>query len=1030
MILLVLSILPQKAEAKEVSRAALMDLARDFVNRVGQKLQGDTPEEDALKQIPENELLLLQPRIARKILIDSTIGAMRRQDQTFVSFREFCQGLEFPLQVDTEKLSAQGWFIKESNIFTMDLSQGFVQVAGTRMDVDPSEWFRQDGEIFIATEAIFRWMGIEALIESEVLLLELESIDPFPVEERIARRKTRLGEDDRPTEPQLPRADNPYRIASVPVADVSLAFTVRKESGEMARTTSTQSILTSGDLFGLNTNTFTTMDRDKGITAFRFDAGQKSETDDLLGPLRAREFRFGDVIPTDLSGTGNAEQSIGMRITNSAEGEIAGTTTRTFEGDVPPDWDVELYDGAQLIAFQTVGATGRYKFSGVDLFAGENDFRLVFYGPQGEVREETVSIPIDLADVGADKRLYDVSLTLNNVNTYSLVPPEDDDEGTPHLVVSYEQGIHDGLSANAGFRTQQTNGLRKALAKGGIVARVGQTLFNADIVADEELETSFLTVARRAFGEHDVRISNFLATSGFDPDNSTDDPIVLRNQINVRGPILKWDNREITYSLASTVNELAGGTNNMNVNFSQNMRLGRFTLGHALTFSRSLNEDGQNQSFNSLFSARSSIGQTRIRASAGFDYEPAARWSGVNLVINRYLSKTVQVELELDQDLNPNKTEATARLNWNNDHFVLSPRITYNSNQELVAGVNMRFGLAYDEFSRSVTMTRQSMGGKGAVHAFVYLDRDGNRKFDGKDEPLPDVKVMGVQIPRSEKTDQDGVAFIHDFPEYEATDVVVDQSTLGDPYYVVGFEGLSIYPRAGVPVKIEFPVHLSGELDGSVFKPGPKGLQAASGLRLQLFDTKGQAVMSTLSAFDGYYVASVIPPGDYLLMVNPDDLQGTGLRQPWPRKIHIGYDGQVLAGQDIYLERGHEVPVRFVAKGKEKEEPMAKTTGGIEIQMGAYRSSLLTQVMKLRIRKALFTAGIDSVGLETRDTQQDGRAMEEIVTTVPSSHMNEARQICDALVRERLACAMMLPPKLLLDQEQAQGDAPKKEIKG
>lgn len=1009
-------ILPEKAESHELSRPALMGVARDFLDRIGKKLQAPVTEASPVNNIPENDLLIFQPRIGEKIMVDAAIGGIRKDKTLFISFREFCQGMNFPLMVDTERLVAQGWFLKEDHTFTMDLNQGFVQSIGKRFEVSENEWFRQDGEIFVSSDSIRLWMGIDSVVDTEELLLDLVSDTPFPLENKLERRKRKLETVEFQKTPIQPRVDNPYRTASVPAADISLNNSVNKKHHELAESKVTQTIQTAGDLFGQTVRSFTTINRDHGLESFRFTAGQKSDQTDLLGSLHAREYQFGDVVPTELAGTGGSDQSFGARITNAEEGEITGSTSRAFEGDIPPDWDVELYDGPQLIAFQTVGPEGRYKFSDIDLFAGENDFRLVFYGPQGEIREEEVSIPVSLETVGADKKLYDISLTLNHVNTYSYYPDDNVDKGTPHLVVSYEQGIKEGLTLNAGLRARQANEKWKALAKTGVVVRAGKALLNANLVTDEELESSFQLIARQNFGEHSLRSSSLFATSKFDPDNGGGEVTTYRGEFSARGPLFHIRKSEISYGLETRYSELARGGNNMSAQFAQSTRVGKYTIGHALDFNRVYNEDGQTQEIASVFSARSSIGQTRIRGSARYIYYPDRELDNLTLNISRYLHKNVQAELEIKHDIKPDSTEATAKLNWQNDYFVLSPNITYNTDHDMRAGVNMRFGLVYDDFNKSVTMTRGSTTGKGAVHAFVYLDKDGNRKFDGADEPIPDAKVMGVQIPRNEMTDKDGVAFIHDLPEYEATDIILDQSTLGDPYYVSGSNGMSVLPRPGAPVNIEFPVHMSGEMDGTVYKPGVRGTEAASGVRLQLFNTSGESVMSSLTAFDGYYVISVIPPGDYLLMIDPDDLYNSGYRQPWPHKITIGYDGKVLAGQNIFLERGTEVPILFYKAPKENSvKKLALAPNSIELKMGSYKSYLLTQVMKLRIQKALRESGIEPVPLSLRETQIKDKPAQEVVTTLPTSALEEARNICAALTEKRLTCAITLPPQVLLN---------------
>lgn len=147
--------------AIELSRPDLMVLARQFVDRIGQKLQGDTSQVAGLNQIPEGELLLLKPRLSDKVMVDASIAAIKKNGKLYLSFREFCDGLAFPLVVDTQHKTAKGWFLKEDYNFVMDLQNNLVQSRGAQYTVTESDWFIKDGEIFISSYAIKDWMKIE-----------------------------------------------------------------------------------------------------------------------------------------------------------------------------------------------------------------------------------------------------------------------------------------------------------------------------------------------------------------------------------------------------------------------------------------------------------------------------------------------------------------------------------------------------------------------------------------------------------------------------------------------------------------------------------------------------------------------------------------------------------------------------------------------------------------------------------------------------------------------------------------------------
>lgn len=1009
---LILFLAPTPAFAGVLTRPALMTLAHDFVARLGQKLQPLNESERAMNRIPDDELLLFRPRLAREIVIDGEISTIKKNRLLFFSLREFSQTLYLPIRVSPETLSAQGWFIQEKNTFTMDLNQKFVQSRGQRFDVTEDEWFRQDGDLFISAKSIEKWMGIISEPNWDVLLLDMASAEPFPIEERNLRRKRKLNEQNVVIGPQLPRIEHDYKTATVPNADISITHAVRKDGGETSQYTRTHTVQSAGDLMGHTVRSFLTGNNRENIDNFRFQAEKRSEESDLLGNLKARQYTFGDIQPTALSLSGSSEQELGFRATNSEEGLSTGETTRTFEGDVPPDWDVELYNDAQLIAFQTVGTDGRYSFPNVDLFSGDNNFHLIFYGPQGEIREEDINIPIDIADIGRDGSLYDVSLTMSGTQTYQKNPEKDVDMNTPHLVVKFDRGIADGLSVNGGARIRQVQEKYRAIGNVGGVIRLGKTLLNANLATDEDLESSLQIVARRPFGKQDLRASVSFESSKYDPENTGTEATSFDGNVALRGPIVELFGYRLSYDTTGRYSESAKNGNRMSARAALNAQAGRLNIGQSVDFQRFNNANNPFQDVFTTTSFRTNMGQTRVRGGWVYRLFPDNEWDSVFLDLNRKLTKHTQARLELTRDIKPDKTEAAASLNWSTDHFVLSPRVSYDSTHDLRATLNMRFGLAYDPYARELNMRRENMTSQGAVHAFVFLDKDGNNKFDGDDEPLPAARVLSVQLNRSAQTDDKGHAFIANLPEYEPTDIVVDVASLDDPYFVSGFEGRSVYPRPGSPDSLDFPIHLSGEIDGYVYKYSESRTpEAASGLTVYMINEKGETAFSSLTAFDGYYVISTVPPGRYLLMVEPNDLDKSGYRQPLPRTVSIGYDGKVLSEQNIQLEKGGEVPLTFALTRKGAEAP----ENIIKAEFGSYRSELLATVVKLRLLLALRSDNLKPV-IQIQPVRINQAKIEhKLVSTFGPRQFTRARDVCATLIGRGLTCRLNIPPALLLE---------------
>ena len=298
------------------------------------------------------------------------------------------------------------------------------------------------------------------------------------------------------------------------------------------------------------------------------------------------------------------------------------------------------------------------------------------------------------------------------------------------------------------------------------------------------------------------------------------------------------------------------------------------------------------------------------------------------------------------------------------------------------------------------TFTGDRIVGRGLVSSFVYHDKNGNNVFDGNDEPLPEVYVEGVNVSRRAATDEKGYSLIKDLPENFLTDIRVDQSTLPDPFMIPGYAGASIYPRAGRMVKLSFPVHVAGEVDGVVELAQLGGKKEVPGMTVSLIpvDGKSSKIIDTFTAGDGFYVLSNVPPGNYLLTVSSEAAKRLGAGGVTPIPVTINYDGTVVSGKNLTLEKGRvQVPLGIKPyKGPEHTVPFF----ALETGSGQAKSKLSALLSKLVERKSNIRAddglSILSVKGETNLKYLPGQDWD--------AHYNR----CQLLNDEHIPCKMIL----------------------
>ncbi len=88
------------------------------------------------------------------------------------------------------------------------------------------------------------------------------------------------------------------------------------------------------------------------------------------------------------------------------------------------------------------------------------------------------------------------------------------------------------------------------------------------------------------------------------------------------------------------------------------------------------------------------------------------------------------------------------------------------------------------------------------------------------------------------------------------------------------------------------------------------------------------------TAYDGFYLFTLVPVGHYILRVSPDQLERLNLSQPLEREVLIGEHGTIVSGLDFTIEllpKGREPP--------EAKEPPAAVLASYASQASSWRTT-------------------------------------------------------------------------------------------
>jgi hypothetical protein len=1022
-----------------IPREALLKLGQKFVNTVGHKmteadlfLSGagkiELAEYKSRTRLPDNEPLIMRAAAAGgKLALKQDIYAIKRGNRLMISLADFFLAVDFAISVNPESGTADGWFIREDQKFHLDAKKREAVIMGETQSFNAADIEVEGDNLLASSSLLEKWFRFTFDYNFASLTLALTTTQPLPLEEAFNRGKRRGNRNYSDNVARLPEQKVPYAMLSAPYVDVTTTSLWQRSPGARPARSNTFSAIANNDVAGFNLQSFISgnVDQEPYINSMRLTMGRQDPDGNLLGPLHATAYNFGDIAPVSVPLLGGSGIEQGASVTNRP----AGVTTQTaldIDGNGKPGWDVELYRNGTYIAMRRIDITGYYNFEKTDLVLGVNDMKLLFYGPQGEIREENRVIQVDPGLLAGHAGYYAASVSRQGITMWQPEKPVGPDVGAINTAATYEYGLGPQTTVNAGVRRRSDDGEERVFGGAGLATYLGGTYLNAGTAVDAQTgaATASLT-ARRNFGLHSGLLEYTWSAEDFSPSSPAGTSAVrdayraaLSGPIPTDIPLF----RRASYTLNGSSTQNYDGGSVMEAGSSLSARMSALSFSAGMNYSLATSADGETTETAAVVSNVHGFAfGGNWRVNSRHNVIPDTRLTETSLQYDRPINDTIDTTATLKYTPDPDLYDAALSLNWRTPKATISPSVAMDTNENLRLGVNVHFGLAADPYAHSYKMYNAYMAGSGGVAARVFYDRNGNGVYDGDDELMPDVVIRAQQIHRSAVTDQRGIAFLADIPQNTLTDIVADPSSFQDSFGVGLFKGVSLRTHPGSVTRIDFPVVTGGELDGQADAVDAAGARkSAANLKISLIAPDGTVEKTVRAASDGYYAISSINPGVYYLTA---ETRSTGNENGrfLPRLMTFKPEGTTLYGQPVVLEPGYNT--RFIytsenaAPSGEKRarviRPEDIESQKVSLRLGQYHSRLALTFSwyRFKIRSAW---GKDfSLAKDLMDISPNPKTQLMDLDIIPhrALTMEQAAGVCQTLQENKFDCAVRIVTK-------------------
>lgn len=867
--------------------------------------------------------------------ISEAIFAYEQNGKYYLPIGELAENFEFFAEVEPEEKLIIGHASREENTFTIDGARNEIIVNGERDTITDDATLTSD---FLATDDLYVQIEVINQIWPVDLNIELSSLTIFvEAEEELSFMRDKIREDKREQiltrkelqeqkKVLLPRRDNPYQTLGKPVIDYQAIYQFDTEEDNLIGSNIFSGVQQIGKAIADFSANFRLAEGEiERPDSIRLRLSRQSAGDEYLFP-GVRKIEGGDVTLRQQNLIANSTTGRGISISNDNSNRESAFDLITIEGTGPPGWDIELFNNEELIEFSIVPDNGQFFFEDVVLNFGNNEIKLLFFGPQGQVREELRSYNAGGNMLSPGKLQYNAGI-LDSDRDFILLDnsPRTDPRGVVKTAnASY--GVNRWLTVFGDYTEIPNNDKDRnyATVGAGVSTPIGllETQAYKQIGGGKAYDFGYVT---RFLG---VRAN--LGTSIFKNFESDIAGFgTSRKKFEARGQLNK-SVKLFSYPLGLRFNTLhterVNGSKTTDLDFAQTFSRAGWRLSHS-TNTR-LNDRIHERTTGGL-SATVREGPWQLRGSFNYEAHPESKLSSGNAELRYRAENSFQSALNVSHNFESSDYRVGLQTGYDFNKFLGAAETSYERNQGWDFILRATTSLHPYTNDGLYDFSSKSKRDYAPVRSLVFLDQNADGILNNGEEPIEGARLKLGNARTKTKTDEDGY-IIANAPADKLINIALDTPSLEDPYYIPAVDGFSSVPIRGKMIDTVFPVVETGSIEGTIFRDSNK--KTVAGLTLDLIDVEsGKVAMSIESAFDGYYVFEFVRPGTYKIQTADSHVA----------KLHEKTAN--IEHGDLYVY-GHDLTLDDISYTRNKSEISQHNIANIEPAAGS-TSDLITDIV-------------------------------------------------------------------------------------
>lgn len=845
-----------------------------------------------------DDALLFDVRLGQYRLGEGVRG-YQTPEGACLDFADVIIALDIPVRLDKKLRRATGWVFEEQRTISIDRDSNTVQIMNKSEKLLENDIYDTPEGWCIASTRLSSLLGVTLDVDQAGALLIIRSSFKLPVELALERRnraaKIRsLAEFDLKS---LPQAEAPFKGVKPPSFDavVRIGGLHQRADRGGSRLNAGYELYAAGEAGPVAYNARLSSNNSGIPQNLRLQAYRSDPKGRLLGPLRATQVAVGDVSGVSTALVSQSGAGRGALISNRPIERRDSFDRTDFRGELPNGWDAELYRNGQLLAFAATRADGRYEFLDVPLIYGANNFEVVLYGPQGQIKREKRAVPVGLDSIPPRKTYYWAVVAEQGRDLINIGKTTRFDRAGLRGSFGIERGIDLKTSATAfAHSLMLDDGRRRNFGEVSLRRAIGPSLVEISGSASDGGGGALRATILGNFLGASVNAETINARRGFRSDRVLADVTGIHS-ISV-DDVIGGGRRALPVHVEGRYTSRRTGNDSLDAAARVSASLGRIILTSQIDWRderRRFGPDPEGVAEASLLAnARIKAvrlrGEARYRLSAGARFESAtlvAEWAGGG---DDRFRNDWRAEIGYDGPMR----RARAGLGYIRrfKSVALTASVEAATDGAVAAGLDLAFSLGRNP-GGGWRVTSDRIATQGQAVARVFRDGNGDGRWQPGEPLEKDVQLTAGRAPVSRLTGSDGVVLVDGLEPFQPVLLGIDASSLPDPYVQPATVGMVITPRPGIATTIELPLASAGEVDGSLLRDGGTPLE---GVDLELVDVEGRVARKTRSEFDGFFLFEGVPYGRYTLRVVASVAASLGIETRLGKPVTVGGDTPIF----------------------------------------------------------------------------------------------------------------------------------------